>query len=169
MKAEKTYISVGKIASTYGIHGHLKVKSYTESGPSILDYQPWYLTYGPHVREVVKIEAGKKHGESIIVKIPGFNTPESARLFTGALIEVKRETLPALSNNHYYWSDLIGLSVMTIHGESLGQVAYLIETGANDVLVVKAEKEIAIPYLLDEVIKKIDLEKQQIVVDWEQR
>lgn len=169
--ADTSYITVGKIGSTFGIKGWLKIHSYTEFGASILDYQPWYLStsHDPNQDqwEAVTIEEGKEHGNVIIAKISGIETPEDARLFTGKLIAIPRSMLPTLKPGEYYWSDLIGLTVINANGETLGKISYLMETGSNDVLVVKGEKEHAIPYLQGSVIKSIDLDKQEMHVDWE--
>lgn len=164
--ADTDYIIVGKIGSTYGIQGWVKIRAYTEYGPAILDYSPW------HIRDnqnwiLVNVEAGRVNGNNIIVKLSGFNTPEAARSLTGAAIGVTRSQLPQLKENEYYWSDLIGLTVINKSGSMLGKVIYLMATGSNDVLVVKGEKEFAIPYLLDSVIQGIDLDNQEIHVDWE--
>jgi 16S rRNA processing protein RimM len=166
------HIIVGKIGSTYGIHGWLKVHAYTEFSTDILNYKPWYLSFGNDSNETVeakpyKVEDGRIHGNSIIVKFAGINSPEEGRLLTGATIYVERSQLPPLKDNEYYWSDLIGLTVINKNGERLGKVIYLMATGSNDVLIVKGEKEFAIPYLLDKVILNVDLSKQEIYVDWE--
>ena len=69
--------------------------------------------------------------------------------------------------DEFYWSDLVGLTVINAKGEKLGKVAYLIETGSNDVISCKRHKEHAIPYLPGRVILNVDLDKQEILVDWE--
>lgn len=163
------YIVVGKIGATYGIAGWLKIHTYTEFGANILNYSPWYLSSDSDqqsYREII-IEAGKPHGNSFIAKFTGVDTPEAARLYTGKTISIKRSQLPDLNQGEYYWSDLVGLTVINIRGEVLGKVSYLIETGANDVLVIKGDKEHAIPYLPGSVVVKVDLAKQEIIVDWE--
>lgn len=162
------YIVVGKIGATYGILGWLKIQTFTEFGENILEYSPWYLS-GPDNQdyEEITVEDGKPHGGALIVKFPHLNTPEEARLLTGKTISIKRSQLPELKKDEYYWSDLVGLTVKNPQGETLGTVAYLIETGANDVLVIKGEKEHAIPYLPGSVVLNVDLEKKEIIVDWE--
>jgi 16S rRNA processing protein RimM len=166
-KANNAYITIGKIGATYGIHGWLKIHAYTEFGSSILDYQPWHISRNNGTWQVMEIEDGRAHGNGIIAKLTGINTPEEARLLTGATIAVTRSQLPPLKKNEYYWSDLVGLTVINKNGETLGKVIYLMMTGSNDVLVVKGTTEHAIPYLFGKVIKSVDLEKQEIHVDWE--
>ncbi len=158
-------VTVGTLGSTYGVHGWIKVQSYTEFGADILSYSPWYLAND--LNRPVNIEDEKMHGKQVLVKFAGVDTPEAARLLTGTTISIKRSQLPRLTKNEYYWSDLEGLTVITEKGEILGKVIYLLATGSNDVLIVKGEKEQGIPYLPDKVIKKVDLVAKQIIVDWE--
>lgn len=167
MKTETQYITVGKIGSSYGVQGWLKISTYTEYGLSILNYSPWYLSKNGTDWQPMELESGRQHGNGVIVKLKNIHSPEQARLLTGNLIAVKRSQLPALQAGEYYWSDLIGLTVINKAGHHLGKVIYLMETGSNDVLVVKGEKEHAIPFLRGSVILDINLAAGEIHVDWE--
>lgn len=169
--ADADYVVVGKIGTTYGIKGWLKIHSFTETVGSILDYPTWYLEEGNagigDSWKLVKVQDAKQHGKGIIAKLPGFENPEQARMLTGKKIAILRAQLPKLAKDEYYWDDLIGLTVIDQHGTTLGQVSFLLPTGANDVLVVKGTKEHAIPYLPGDVIKDINLEEGVMRVDWE--
>lgn len=169
MKKNTAYIVIGKIGSTYGVRGWLKIHSYTEYNATILDYKSWYLIDDTTPALTVSVEKGQVHGKGIIAKLAGINTPEAARLFTGKTIAIARSQLPALKNNEYYWSDLVGLTIINKNGEVYGSVSYLIATGSNDVLIIKDNdnKEHAIPYLFGNTIIRVDLVKKEIHVDWE--
>lgn len=164
--AEK-YIIIGKIGAPYGLQGWIKIHAFTEFSDTILDYQPWFLAREGQEWRETPIEKKQIQSNRVMVKFSGVNSPEAASLYTGQLIAILRSQLPALQKNEYYWSDLIGLTVINTKGEIYGKVIYLMATGANDVLVVKGKKEFAIPYLWNEVITKIDLEKEIIEVNWE--
>ena len=82
-------------------------------------------------------------------------------------IGIYRGQLPETREDEFYWSDLIGLQVINADGKRLGEVDHLLETGANDVLVVRGEREYLIPYLPEQVIQDIDLDAQVIRVDWD--
>lgn len=165
---ELEYITVGKVGSTYGVHGWLKIHAYTEYAADILNYKPWFLSDPASGNlEKVIVENGRLHNHHVIVKLQGVETPEAARLFTGKHIAIARSQLPHLKAQEYYWADLQGLTVINKNGEILGKVIYLLATGSNDVLVVKGAKEHAIPFILGTVVRQVDLEKREIHVDWE--
>lgn len=164
---QNPYITIGKIGSTYGVQGWLKIHTYTEYGASILDYSPWHIAKPNKPWQSIKIEDGKEHNGGVIAKLHGIDSPEAARLLTGSLIAIQRNQLPELEEDEYYWSDLVGLTVIDQDNNTLGTVSYLLETGSNDVLVVKGEKEQAIPYLPGDTVTSIDLEAKTIHVKWE--
>ena len=164
--ASTELVVVGKIGTTYGIQGWLKIISFTNPITNIVDYAPWFLENGEQW-DLVKVTDIREHGKGIVAKLQGQNTPEQARLLTGKKIAVERTQLPTLDKNEFYWSDLQGLTVIDQHGTTLGTVSYLISTGSNDVLIIKGEKEHAIPYLPGDVVKSVDLEAHVIHVDWE--
>lgn len=160
----KRQVVIGKVGKTYGVQGWVKIYSYLENAAEILTYSSLSFE-GP--QETLKIEEGKVQGNQLVVKFVGIDTPEAARLLTGKLITLSRDQLPALKKNEYYWSDLEGLTVIDQAGTHLGTVSHLISTGANDVLIVKGKVTHAIPYLPGKVVLKVDLDKQEIYVDWQ--
>lgn len=162
-----SYIVIGKIGTPYGVRGWLKVITYTEFGSNILSYKPWYLTPNHNEPVEVMLEDSRLQGDTILVKLKNLDTPEEAGRYSGQDIFIKRDQLPTLKKNEFYWSDLVGLSVINKEGQDLGKVIYLMATGSNDVLVVKGEKEHGVPYIWGSIILDVDLDKKQILVDWE--
>jgi len=75
--------------------------------------------------------------------------------------------LPAPAAGEYYWADLVGLKVVTTEGVELGQVEHMMATGANDVMVVKGERERLLPFLPGRFVNEVDLAGGRIVVDWD--
>ena len=75
--------------------------------------------------------------------------------------------MPETEDGSFYWTDLEGLSVVRRDGESIGRVERILETGANDVLVVGGDIERLIPFVIDEFIVDVDLDNGVITVDWE--
>lgn len=173
MSEQNERIVVGKLGSTYGIRGWLKIFSYTDNAESIFDYVPWYLNQKGKWVEY-KVESWKRHGQGYVCKLEGLDVREDAQLLTNFEIAIDPASLPELSEDEFYWRELFGMQVFTTKGYNLGEVTDLLETGSNDVLVVKAnlkdafgQKERLIPYLEEQVIKKVDREARRIEVDWD--
>jgi len=165
--SDNELISVGEIAGVFGVKGWIKVFSLTEPRENILNYSPWVLKKAGKVKEV-KLNNGRRQGKTVVASIEGVSDRDSAELYCGWEILINKNQLPETEEGVYYWADLVGLLVETEQGISLGEVDYLLETGANDVLVVKdGEQERLIPFINEQVIKKIDLDNKQMVVDWD--
>ncbi len=173
MSEQVDKIVVGKFGATYGIRGWLKVFSYTDNPESIFDYSPWYICQKGEWVEV-KVESWKRHNKGMVAKLEGLDIREDVNLYTNSEISINPASLPELSEEEFYWRELFGMQVVTTKGYDLGKVTDMLETGSNDVLVVKAnlkdafgQKERLIPFLEEQVIKNIDRTAQRIEVDWD--
>lgn len=163
---DKQYIVVGRISGLYGVRGWVKVYSHTQPRDNILNYSPWYLRQQGGWK-ALKLVDGKPHGKGIVARLEGYDDRDLSATLIQQDVAILREQLPAAAEDEYYWSDLIGLEVITLDGVSLGKVEHLLETGSNDVLVVQGERERLIPYVPEQVIHQVDLAAQQISVDWD--
>ncbi len=163
MSAHK-HVALGYISAVHGIKGWVKVHSWTRPMEAILGYQPWLL--GEEKRPV-KIVDGRKQGKGLVALLPGFEDRETAVTLVGQQLFVGRDQLPETVENEYYWSDLEGLDVHTTKGEVLGRVERLMETGANDVLVIRGDRERLVPFVQGQYVIRVDLEAGLIVVDWD--
>ena len=157
---------MGRVTAPYGVKGWLRVHAYTEAPENLLDYTPWYLATGSGWRETRPLE-GRPHGKGLVVRLAGCADRDAAAAMAGTDIAVHRSQLPATAEDEYYWSDLIGLQVVTVNGTELGRVDHLLETGANDVLVVRNDRERLVPFVQGEVIRSVDLDAGVIRVDWD--
>jgi len=110
---------------------------------------------------------GKRHSKSVIAHFEGVDDRDQAAALIGSEIAIPRDQLPAAEDGSYYWTDLEGMQVVHRDGSDLGRVAYLMETGSNDVLVTKGERERLIPFIAEKVILDVDFDKGVISVDWE--
>lgn len=159
-------ILIGKFGSSFGIHGYIKVISFTEPKENIINYQPWLLKDKSDWRQVNYTEY-KFHGNVILVKLPEFDTPEAVKVFTNKEIFMDETQLPKLDKNEFYWRDLEGLKVLNLKNEEFGIVHHVMNTGANDILVVQKDKQEHLIPFIKNVIIEVDLQKKIIIVDWE--
>ena len=159
-------VVLGRITGLFGVRGWVKVYSYTEPRDAVLDYGRWLLAGKDGWREATVAE-GQRHGKTIIVRMEGYADRDQATDLIGMEIAVPRDELPETDRDEFYWSDLEGLTVVHRDGTVLGKVAHLLETGANDVMVVKGETERLVPFVMDKVVLDVDLDKGVIDVDWE--
>jgi len=164
--AGRERVEVGKITGVFGVRGWVKVFSYTEPRENILNYSPWLLSRGDKTREVQLLE-GKRQGKTIVAHLQDVDDRDSAAGLCGWDIAVAHGQLPETREGEYYWADLVGLQVVTQNGVDLGRVDYLIATGANDVLVVKGDRERLLPFLQGQTIISIDLQEGRMIVDWD--
>jgi 16S rRNA processing protein RimM len=160
------HISVGKISGVFGIKGWVKVFSFTDPRENILTYSPWLLKKGDQIKPVNVVD-GQLQGKTVVVQLADIDDRNQAASFMGWDIFITQDQLPKAAKGEYYWSDLIGLQVETIDGVQLGVVDSLLETGANDVIIVQGERERVIPFLQGRTIIKVDLEAGHIIVDWD--
>jgi 16S rRNA processing protein RimM len=159
-------VVLGRVSGVYGVRGWVKLVSDTEPREGILHYSPWYLSEGVGWRPLRPVES-RPHGKGLIARLERCADRDQAAALVGSEIAVRREQLPALEPDDYYWSDLEGLRVENREGRDLGRVSHLFETGANDVLVVVGERERLIPYLWGQVVLRVDLATGSMVVDWD--
>ena len=160
------FLNVGHISGVFGVKGWVRVFSYTDPLDNILDYSPWTLKKG-NESKLVKVVRGKIQGKSVLAAIDGVIDREQAALLAGSEIWIEQAILPKAQAGEYYWFDLLGLSVENTQGVLLGVVDSMMETGANDVLIVKGDIDRAIPFLQGQTVLNIDLDAGLIQVDWD--
>jgi len=158
-------ITLGKIVGVFGVRGWVKVFSETRPREQIFKYSPWMLELNGTAIEIEVLD-GRVQGKGLVASLKGYTDCDAARQLIGAEITIPQQALPAAGIDEYYWSQLIGLSVENTQGIELGEVVSLFETGANDVMVVKGEKERLIPFT-EFAVLGIDLDSGKINVDWD--
>lgn len=167
MSGNDRFIPIGRIGASWGVKGWVKVQSFTQPLDNILTYEPWYLKQA-HGWQIIKRTDARQQGKSIVAHFEGFNDCDETQVIRGAELAIPHDQLPSLSQHEYYWADLEGLEVIDQHDQKLGHISHLIETGANDVIVIaNGKNRLLIPYRLGVTVTKIDLASQQMRVDWE--
>ena len=166
------HVLIARIGAAYGIKGWVKLISFSSPKANILNYQHYWTPQGSSLVEF-EIDKCKAQGKGFVAHIKDCDDRSQTQEFTGKDLYIEKALLPELDVDEYYWHQLPGLRVQTLSGDDLGVVDHLLETGANDVLVVKADElsvdneERLIPYLLEQVIESIDTDRSLIKVDWE--
>ncbi len=162
---KEDFLPMGKVVGTHGIQGTLKVYSDSESwslfgsGSSIFIRKPDGSVNSWHIKWV------RPHKRFLLLSLEGVSTLEAAQDFKGAQVLVDKTALPRLEEGSFYWFDLMGLRVFSMDGSLLGKIESIIETGSNDVYVVrKGNRETLIP-ALTKVVKAVDLENRTMQVD----
>ena len=140
--------------------------SYTEPREAVLQYKGLLLGRNGDWQPI-KVAEGQRHGKTVILHLEGFDDRDQAAALIGTEIGAMRSELPEPEDGHYYWLDLIGLKVVHRDGTELGTIKDMLETGANDVMVVAGEQERLIPFIKGRFIINVDLNEKQVDVDWE--
>lgn len=155
----------GRISGLFGVQGWVKVFSHTRPREAIVGYSPWLIKIGGDWREV-EVETGRAQAKGVVAKLIGYNDRDQASGLIGAEIALKQSQLPPLKPGEYYWAQLVGLEVINLAGEKFGKVSHLLDTGANDVMVVRNGIERWLP-ATGKVIREVDFVSGLIRVDWD--
>lgn len=156
-------ILIAKIQAHQGLNGWLKIYSYSESIEKFSKYKYFFvLNNKKYIRLDVEDFLINK---SVKIKFEKFNSREDSNDYIGKDIYISKDQLDKLKENQFYWNDLIGLNVYLDNEEKIGVVTDMIETGSNDVLVIKGDDEILIPYIFGESVKNVIIEENKIIID----
>ncbi|MBK1706317.1 ribosome maturation factor RimM [Halochromatium glycolicum] len=155
-------VVLGRIIGLYGVRGWVKVFSETSPIEGIFRYSPWLVD---GVERVVAEQ--RRHGKGLVARLQGCEDRDAARELLGQTIAIRRSQLPPPSADEFYWVDLQGLAVETAEGRPLGKVSHLVETGANDVLVIQGDRERLVPFVWDQFVLEVDFDSRRIRVDWD--
>lgn len=164
-QAVSEMVIMGRIVAPYGIFGWVKVQPDTEMLDGLLDYPEWWLGRDGQWQKY-EVETAKVHSSTLLVKLKGVSDRDAAFALKSQRVAVPRDQLPKLDESEYYWSDLIGLQVTNLQGVDLGQVVEVFETGANDVLVAKGDRERLIPFI-GQVVLDVNPDDGTMQVDWD--
>jgi 16S rRNA processing protein RimM len=165
----KGFVLIGKIGGVHGIRGNLKLISYAESPDIFETDRPFLVIDARGESNRHTIDWVRPHGRGLIMAFRDVQDRDGAEALLQAEIFIKKSDLPELEADTYYWFELIGLSVEDLGGRFLGRISSVMETGSNDVYVVKDEDrgasyEVLVP-ALGSVIRSVNLEKGVMTVD----
>lgn len=161
------FILVGNFGRPIGLKGSIKLNSFTRPPENIKSYSSFFIKENS---EFIELEVKKitTSGKNLVIFLNNCNSLDQAEEnFKGKELFIPKSDLPELEDM-YFWNDLIGLEVIIRSSEkSLGKVHSLMETGANDVLIIKNsnQEDILIPFIIKQVI--LEVTEKSIYVDWE--
>lgn len=158
---EPAYVLIGRLQKSHGVHGEITLRVFSDFPERIRRGKTVYVgtDYQAH-----KITGTRWKHDLLLLKLEGFDNPESVRELVGKDVFTAVKDLPALSEGRYYHHQLIGLRVFEGE-EDLGVLAAIMETGANEVYIVDQAdgSELLLP-AIPEVILKVDLEQKRMEV-----
>ncbi len=157
-------LSIGKIVGVHGLKGVVKIFSYAESADRFTSGMLLHLKDSHGNGFALKVVWAKQHSKTILLSLEGIRNCGQAEELIGSELFIEKAALEALEEGTYYWVDLMGLSVYSLTGDYIGKVSSIVQTGSNDVYVVKridgtTEIEVLIPALAS-VVKEIDLNER---------
>jgi 16S rRNA processing protein RimM len=161
-KGESIYLAIGFLRRPHGVSGEIIMDLHTDFPDRIKSGRKIYIG---EKYEAATFASARVHGNGMLVKLRGFDTPETAGRFRNQWVYVKAKEVPPLPEGQHYKYEMIDLDVVDDNGNPLGKVAEILETGANDVYVVRDEagKEILLP-AIPSVILKVDMGSRTIKV-----
>ena len=165
--APSDHAVLGAVVGVFGVRGRVVVRSFTRPADNLLSYPRWWLDQ----REYRLVDGGW-NGSKLTALLAGAGggriaDRDQAEALIGCEISVPADELPAAEDNEVYWRDLMGCDVVTASEQPLGTITDMMETGANDVMVVTGERERLIPFVWAEVVTDCDVAARRVVVDWD--
>lgn len=164
MTKQNELVPVGKIVGTHGVRGLLKLFSYSGNAQSLQAAKTAFLKGKDGILREFELTRVSSHTSGFIIGFAGFTDINQVEFLNGSELCLQESQLPPLEEDEYYWRDLLGISVITDQGVTLGTIADIFETGSSDVYVVRGgEKEYLIPAIAD-VVAKVDIQNKTMII-----
>lgn len=165
MRMKEETVVIGKITTTHGLKGAVKVLPMTEDSSRFYDLERIRVELAGGVKKILSIRSIQPFKEGFLMEFAEISDLHAAQMLRGAFLEIPRSQALDLAEGEYYLFEILGAKVMTDDGEELGRLERVIETGANDVYEVKNADgtEILIPVIPDCVLD-VNVEKKEILV-----
>jgi 16S rRNA processing protein RimM len=154
-------IMLGRILRPHGVRGELVLEADADAENALAAVETVFVGEPPAACALAGV---RRHRDRLLIRLAGCDDRDFAEAYRGQPVRLAPQAAPPLPPGTYYWSQIIGLTVVTDDGETLGAIAEILETGANDVYVVRDDgKELLIP-ATPGVIQQVDLEQKRMIV-----
>ncbi len=157
-------VTIGKISRVRGTRGEMVVVPLTDDPRRFRKLQKVIISKEENTGEFL-VEGAREFKGKVLLKLKDVESPEEAKELVGGFIELERDQLIELPNGRYFIFDIIGLEVITTKGQRIGKVKEVISLPANDLYLVEGDKRLYDIPAIKEVIKKIDLEKREMIIE----
>ncbi|KQQ45320.1 ribosome maturation factor RimM [Duganella sp. Leaf126] len=165
---------VGFVFGAYGVAGWVRIRPFSEDADALLSVKTWWIDK-PTLHDV-DVRQCKLHGGDVVAQLVGVTDRNVAEALKGAAVSIPRSRFPVLSEDEFYWAELIGLEVENLQGEALGTVTDMMSNGPQSILRIQPAEsaeaapddtapERLIPFV-DAFIIKVDKAAKKITVDW---
>lgn len=166
-------VQVGYISGAYGLRGGVRVTPFSMDADALLNVKTWWLDK-PSLRPV-QVRNAKFHSGDVTATLVDLSDRDAAEALKGAKVQVSRADFPALPEDEYYWTDLIGMDAVNLQGEALGKVTDMMHNGAQSILRITPVADPAVPDanaperlvpFVDQFVRTVDLQARLITLDW---
>lgn len=159
-------VLMGRAGGAFGLKGELRVFSYARDPQIFLRAGVIYAGPSPEQAKPYTVLSLRPHAGRVLLRLREFSTREEAQTLKGTWVWIRREALPPLAEDEYYWDDLRGARVFTTTGRELGRVFQVTDYGAHEIWIVRDEtgREALIP-IIPGVVQEMDVEGGRLVVE----
>lgn len=156
------FLAVGRVIRPHGVRGGLKVAADSDLIHSLSPATEIFLG---SEKASVSVQEFRTHRKEYLLFVEGCNNRNAAEAWRGAIIFIRFEQSEPLAEDVYYHWQIIGLEVVTVDDKHLGEIVEILETGANDVYIVRdpSDKEIMLP-AIESVVQDVDLKNGRMIV-----
>ena len=159
------YLTIGEVLRPHGVRGELLLRLMTEYPERIGTLKTVYLGLPGETPAPYTVAGARMHRGKLLLKLAEVPDRTSAEKYRGYLVQISLGDAPPLEEDEYYLFQVLGVEVITTDGDVLGRVTDVLETGANDVFVVRGgpKGEVLIPDV-PHVVVELDVEGRQMIV-----
>jgi 16S rRNA processing protein RimM len=164
-------IEVGTVIEAYGVRGALKIRPFSDDPVALLAAKEVWLKKDrfPEKKQDFEVFRAKEHSGTVILELVGLTDRDLALSYKSAVVAVSRSRFPALADNEYYWTDLIGAQVHNLQAIYLGAIVEMLDNGAQSVMVVQSDQQKYLIPFVEAFVIQVSLQKEpkMITVDWQ--